>query len=120
MKRIAPFFAAALALMMILAGQATANEDSPLIGNWMAVSHAGEPIPEGEFWVENHADGTGILHDGGEMFHYNWFHDQEAGTCTVLVDDEEMIYNVTFEDDRCSFTSVDDPEDVMVMRRMEY
>lgn len=116
MKRYFPV--AAVALLMLTGLAIAGPSDSPLVGSWMAVSYNGEEMPEGAFWVENKDDGTGTAHEGEEEFPYTWSHDETAGTCTIVADGEEMVYNVTMDGDECTFTAVEDENDVMVMRRM--
>jgi len=117
MKRFIPV---AAVLLLMLTGVAVAGPaDSPMVGKWMAVSYMGEAIPEGAMWVENHDDGTGTMHEGDEENPYTWAHDEDAGTCTIVADGEEMVFNVAFgDDDTCTFTNPDDPDDVMVLKRM--
>jgi len=116
MNRILPLFAL---VAMLFASPALAGEDSPLVGKWEAISYNGEELPEGTFVVENHDDGSGTMYEGDEEFPYTWEHDADAGTCTIVADGETMVYNVTFEDDTCTFVDVDNEDDVMVMRRVE-
>jgi len=122
MKRFTPVVAV---LILILTGVSLAGPaDSPMVGKWMAVSYAGEEIPEGMMWVENHDDGTGTMHekspDGQTSENpYTWSHDEQAGTCTIVADGEEMTFDVVFgDDDTCTFTDPDNPDEVMVMKRM--
>lgn len=118
MKRTLPVLT--MLLLVALAGVAVAGQSaSPMVGKWMAVSYMGEELPEGAFWVENLGDGTGTLHEGGEAYPYTWVHDEDAGTCTVTADGEDMVYHVVIEGDELTFTSVDNADDVMVMKRME-
>ncbi|MEM9415987.1 MAG: hypothetical protein AAGA29_11005 [Planctomycetota bacterium] len=112
-----PLFALALTFMLTGALQAD-QSDSPLVGSWMAVSYMGEEIPEGAFWVENHADGTGTLHEGDAEYPYTWEHDVSAGTCTVTADGEVVVYNVEIDGDECKFINPDNADDVMVLKRM--
>lgn len=116
MKRALPLIAL---LVMMFALPVYADEESPLVGKWEAISWGGEELPEGAFVVENHADGSGTVYEGDEELPYTWEHDQEAGTCVITADGEEMLYNVSFEDDTCTFANPDDEHDVMVLRRVD-
>jgi hypothetical protein len=92
---------------------------APLVGAWEGVSSNGEPIdPDDTVRIVFHADGTGnVYEDGDDADPFTWSYDADAESCTIVSDDVELAFMVSFDGDTVSFES-EEMEMFLVMRRI--
>lgn len=97
------------------------GEAGELVGRWFALSQDGLEMPEDTLVFTYRADGTGtVVEERSSTKEYNWVHDPDAGTLHILTENEDMLFDATFEGDTLTLVmALEGGEMRLVMRRMD-
>ncbi|MFI4861712.1 MAG: hypothetical protein ACIAXF_13660 [Phycisphaerales bacterium JB063] len=104
---------ALVALLSLVPATARAQDDAAdrIVGTWVGIEMDGEAMPEGEFSITFHADGSGeFTEHGDDADPFTYTFDAKSGqVCTVRLEGEEPFsFSLDFEGETVTFTPTDD------------